>query len=175
MLQSMRRFFLSLLLLLVSTYLFSSSFGFAIDAISLDSIFVESKGARIDAYYNLTEDVRLNMLIGFSAINKTEIQLNALELGFSMDYFPFEKASAYLGTSIVRTNILFGFDAPKENLCFVTDVRFGYQIKIKNFYIEPRITITDLSAFSSGENEILSQNFYQYSRYRFSLFLGYLL
>lgn len=169
----MRRLFLLILFILISAYLFASSFGVAIDAVSVDSFFTESKGARIDTYYNLTEDVRLNLMIGVFGVNTQEKQLGCVELGFSMDYFPFLKANAYIGTSVIRANYLFGFDSPENKFCFITDVRFGYQIKIKNFYIEPRLTITDLEAFFSGENEILSNSFYQYARYRVSLFLGY--
>ena len=99
--------------------------------------------------------------------------LDFLEAGLAVSVYPFEGLGFYAGVSLLRFGVFWGIEAPDDNLIFFSEAMIGWTIEFPYFYLEPRISFTDV--FSSEEARLaeLMEAIPQYSKFRISLIAGF--
>ena len=152
--------------------LFSVGIGGGIDLAAVDSFFLSSKGARIEFWVQMMDDLRLSVPFGMYRRSDQTVELSVFEFGAAVDFYPFPHIPFYTGLSLVRVGYLWGLDAPLNPYAHLMDIRIGYTFRIGPAVIEPRVTITEKSLSASAEAETLMTHISQCGEYRFSLLCG---
>ena len=141
-----------------------------VDLRCIDSSFYPALRLDVEASYRFRH-IRVTLPIRYS--HSYDYDLDFLETGLAVSVYPFDGFGFYAGVSLLRLGVFWGIEAPDDNLLFFSEAMIGWTIEFPYFYLEPRISFTDV--FSSEESRLaeLREAVPQYSRFRVSLIAGF--
>ena len=166
----MKRWLLTLFLsLLIIFPVFSSSLSIGVDLGALDSFFLDGKrvGGAIGFRYG---KIRASLDLQYAFDLEREYSL--LDVGASIDVYPFSSLGLFFGVDLLRYGRFFGAGSPVERNIFFSSIRIGWTFSFPYFYIEPRLVITDPARLSQDSLSSLSESFLYYGNYYFALMIG---
>ncbi len=147
----------------------ASAWQIGLDARCIDSAFMDA--IRLDAELSYRSGkVRVTLPIRYS--HSLSYDLDFAETGLIVSVYPFEGYGFFAGVSLVRLGCFWGLEAPDERFMFFSEAVVGWTFSFPYFYIEPRLSITDVFSAETGRLAILSKAVPQYSQFRISLILG---
>ena len=154
----------------ISSSAYAAVWQAGVDLRCLDSSFYPSLRLDAEASYRYG-NIRVTLPIRYS--HSYDYDLDFIETGVIVSVYPFEDFGFYAGVSLLRFGAFWGMEAPSDNLIFFSEAMIGWTIEFPYFYLEPRISFTDV--FSSEEARLseLSEAVPQYSRFRISLIAGF--
>ncbi len=141
-----------------------------VDLRCIDSSFYPSLRLDAEASYRFGS-VRVSLPVRYS--HSYDYELDFIETGLAVSVYPFGDLGFYAGVSLLRFGAFWGLEAPEDNLIFFSEAMIGWTIDFPYFYIEPRISITDVFASEEARLSVLREAVPQYSRFRISLLAGF--
>ncbi len=159
---------LSIAILSLSS-IYASKWQVGIDLRSIDSFFYPS--IRVDAEVSYRYDeIRVTLPVRFS--HSKSYELDFAETGLIVSVYPFDSLGFYAGVSLLRVGYAWGLEAPSDPLILFSEAMIGWTFEFPYFFIEPRITITDVFSSEEGRLDDIREAIPQYSMLRVSLIAG---
>ena len=158
---------------LLNSCLWAMEFSVGYDALSLITLFGKGKSVQAEVSCNCLEDIRISLKPSYHFIKEETFELNCLELGVAVDFYPFQKLGFYTGVSIGRLCYLFGYDRPDNNFLHLVDIRIGYSLTLAKVLLDFRLVLLEPGENFGTEATILADHFYEFKKYSFVLLVGY--
>ncbi len=147
----------------------ASEWQIGIDLRCIDSFFYPSM--RIDGEFSYRfSEVRVTVPLRYAHSNTHE--LDFVETGLIVSVYPFDGLGFYAGVSLLRAGYAWGLEAPSNPLILFSEALVGWTFSFPYFFIEPRITVTDVFSSEKGRLDVLREAIPQYSMLRISLIAG---
>lgn len=141
-----------------------------VDLRCVDSSFYPSLRLDVEGAYRFG-NVRVSLPLRYS--HSYDYDLDFLEAGLAVSVYPFRNLGFYAGVSLVRFGVFWGIEAPEDNLIFFSEAMIGWTIEFPYFYLEPRISFTDVFSTEEARLAELREAIPQYSKFRISLLAGF--
>ena len=166
----MKRLRVFVCIAIISSSVHAAVWQAGLDLRCIDSSFYPALRLDAEAAYRYG-NVRVSLPVRYS--HSYDYDLDFIETGLAVSVYPFGGSGFYAGVSLLRFGAFWGIEAPSENLLFFSEAMLGWTIEFPYFYLEPRISFTDV--FSSEEARLaeLREAVPQYSRFRISLLAGF--
>ena len=147
----------------------ASSWQVGVDLRCLDSFFYPS--VRFDGEFSYRfSEVRVTVPLRYA--HSMSHELDFVESGVYVSVYPFEGYGFYAGVSLLRAGYMWGLEAPDNPFLLFSEAMVGWTFSFPYFFIEPRITVTDVFSSEKGRLDVLSEAIPQYSLLRISLITG---
>lgn len=155
------------------TCLWAMDFSVGYDSLTLITMFGKGKSVQAEVTCNCLEDIRISLKPSYHFIKEETFELNCLELGVAVDFYPFYPLGFYTGVSIGRFCYLFGYDRPEKNFLHLVDIRIGYSLTLAKVLLDFRVVLLEPGENFGTEATILANHFYEFKKYSFVLLVGY--
>ena len=140
----------------------ASEWQVGVDLRCIDSFFYPA--VRVDGEFSYRfSEVRVTIPLRYSHSNTHE--LDFAETGLIVSVYPFDGLGFCLGYA-------WGLEAPADPLLLFSEAMVGWTFSFPYFFIEPRITVTDVFSSEKGRLDIIREAIPQYSTIRISLIAG---
>ena len=165
----MRKLVVLSIVMIAAYQVSASAFQIGFDLRCLDSFFYPA--VRIDGEFSYRfSEVRVSIPLRYSHSNTHE--LDFAETGLIVSVYPFDGLGFYAGVSLLRLGYAWGLEAPADPLLLFSEAMVGWTFSFPYFFIEPRITVTDVFSSEKGRLDIIREAIPQYSTIRISLIAG---
>lgn len=155
--------------MLAASALHPSGWQAGIDLRSLDSFFYPS--VRVDGEFSYRfSEVRVTIPLRYTHSNTHE--LDFAETGLIVSVYPFDGLGFYAGVSMLRIGYAWGLEAPADPLILFSEAMIGWTFEFPYFFVEPRISVTDIFSSEKGRLDAIREAVPQYSPIRISLIVG---
>ena len=165
----MRKLVALFFIMIAACQVSASAFRVGIDLRCLDSLFYPA--VRVDGEFSYRfSEVRVSIPLRYS--HSMSHELDFIETGLAVSVYPFEGYGFFASVSLLRVGYFWGLEAPEDPLLLFSEASVGWTFDFPYFFIEPRISITDVFSSEQGRLSVLSEAVPQYSRFRISLMTG---
>lgn len=158
------------IMVLMAHGIWSATWQAGVDLRCADSSFYPSLRLDAEAAYRYGS-IRVSLPVRYS--HSYDYDLDFLETGLAVSVYPFDGMGFYAGVSLLRFGIFWGIEAPDDNLIFFSEAMIGWTIEFPYFYLEPRISFTDVFSTEEARLAELREAVPQYSKFRISLIAGF--
>lgn len=141
----------------------------AVDSASISSFFEDS--IFVSSLINYTVgDLHLSSDISYGG-NMPE-DFHFIELSSGLSVYPIEDLGLKVGLSLFKAGFFWGLGAQDLQPLFSSEAFIGWELKLSHFYMEPRLHFTESILEECEAERLLRETISQYSKVRFSLYLG---
>jgi hypothetical protein len=142
------------------------------DAAGLDGLWADVGQFRIDTGLRLPEGFGFRIPVTL-AVDLSYGEVNLADFGLFLDYRPLE-SGPFLSFSLAQLGMFFGRDSPRNVWLCLNEAAVGYTWRFASgWFLEPRVIVRDPTGTFEKEYEEIRDVFPEYSRFRFSLSLGW--
>lgn len=159
-----------LILSILSVYPLSAvSLLAGVDLMSLDSIYYHDLSIRFSIGADISPQLRLSLDCAYTHSPDIDNQLTAIDLALTADYLIPQLHGMYVGVCIINPVYLYGYDAPEENLLFISSISLGWRLDIPYFTLDISLSAYDPFKTSESSYQTLCRYLRQYTAFRASV------
>lgn len=140
-----------------------------VDLMSFDSFYYHNVSLRFSLGLDVTEQLRLSLDGAFTHSPDIDNQLTAVDFALTADYLIPALYGFYVGVCIINPVYLYGYDAPEENLLFISSISLGWRLDVPYFTLDLSLAVADPFKTSESAYQTLCRYLRQYTQFRLSV------
>lgn len=144
-----------------------------VDLMSLDSFYYNNVSLRIRLGADVTDEFSLSLDGAFTHSPDIDNQLTAIDLALTCRYRIASLPGFYVGVCIINPVLLYGYDAPEENLLFISSICLGWRLDVPFFTLDLSLSLSDPFKTSESSYQLLSRYLRQYTLVRASVLASF--